>query len=41
MGVRADRYVKGELVQSLDFKQGQQEPNPHVWGDAENAIAWV
>lgn len=39
-GVQADKYAVGEIVEPLDFEyQGQQEPDPHVWGDAENAIA--
>ena len=39
-GIQADRYAVGEVVKPLSFEyQGQQEPDPHVWGDAENAIA--
>lgn len=39
-GVPANKYAVGEVVEPLDFEyQGQQEPDPHVWGDAENAIA--
>ena len=39
-GIQADKYAVGEVVEPLDFEyQGQQEPDPHVWGDAENAIA--
>ncbi len=39
-GVQADKYAVGEVVEPLDFEyQGQQEPDPHVWGDATNAIA--
>lgn len=30
----------GEVVSPLDFEyQGQRQPDPHVWGDVENAIA--
>lgn len=39
-GVNAKKYAVGEVVTPLDFEyQGQQEPDPHVWGDAQNAIA--
>ena len=39
-GVKASRYAVGEVVKPLDFEyQGQKQPDPHVWGDAENAIA--
>ena len=39
-GVKANKYAVGEVVKPLDFDyQGQKEPDPHVWGDAENAIA--
>lgn len=39
-GVTADKFAVGEVVEPLDFEyQGQREPDPHVWGDAENAIA--
>jgi manganese/iron transport system substrate-binding protein len=39
-GIKADKYAVGEVVKPLDFKyKGQQQPDPHVWGDAENAIA--
>lgn len=39
-GVKANKYAVGEVVEPLDFEyQGQQQPDPHVWGDAENAIA--
>lgn len=39
----AERAVAvGEVVEPLDFEyQGQTEPDPHVWGDVENAIAMV
>lgn len=39
-GVQADKYAVGEIVKPLDFEyQEQKEPDPHVWGDAKNAIA--
>ena len=39
-GIRATKYAVGEVVEPLDFEyQGQKEPDPHVWGDAKNAIA--
>jgi len=38
-GVKADKYAIGEVVDPLNFEyQGQKEPDPHVWGDAQNAI---
>ena len=39
-GVKANKFAVGEVVDPLDFEyQGQKEPDPHVWGNAENAIA--
>ncbi|MGL5795635.1 MAG: metal ABC transporter solute-binding protein, Zn/Mn family, partial [Waterburya sp.] len=39
-GIKAEKYAVGEVVKPLDFTyQGQKEPDPHVWGDAKNAIA--
>ena len=39
-GVKATKHAVGEVVEPLNFEyQGQKEPDPHVWGDAENAIA--
>jgi len=39
-GVKANKYAVGEVVDPLNFEyQGQKEPDPHVWGDADNAIA--
>ena len=39
-GMKATKFAVGEVVEPLDFEyQGQQEPDPHVWGDASNAIA--
>jgi manganese/iron transport system substrate-binding protein len=39
-GIKANKYAVGEVVKPLNFKyKGQQEPDPYVWGDAENAIA--
>ncbi|MBE9125515.1 MULTISPECIES: metal ABC transporter substrate-binding protein [unclassified Coleofasciculus] len=41
-GVNAKKLAVGEVVQPLDFEyQGKKEPDPHVWGDAKNAIAMV
>lgn len=40
--VKADKFAVGELVKPLDFEdQGQKQPDPHVWGDAQNAIIMV
>ena len=40
--IQADKLAVGELVKPLDFEyQGQIQPDPHVWGDAENAIVMV
>lgn len=39
-GIKANKYAVGEVVKPLNFEyQGQQEPDPHVWGDVQNAIA--
>ncbi len=39
-GVQANKYAVGEVINPLDFEyQGQKEPDPHVWGNAKNAIA--
>ena len=41
-GIKAKKYPVGEVVKPLDFEyQGQKQPDPHVWGDVENAIAMV
>lgn len=41
-GIKAKKYPVGEVVQPLDFEyQGQKQPDPHIWGDAQNAIAMV
>lgn len=41
-GVNANKFAVGEVVTPLDFDyQGKKEPDPHVWGDAENAIKMV
>ncbi len=41
-GIKAKKFAVGEVIKPLDFEyQGQIEPDPHVWGDAENAIAMV
>ena len=35
-------FAVGEVVTPLDYDyEGRQEPDPHVWGDAENAIKMV
>lgn len=40
--VEGDKFAVGELVEPLDFEdRGQKQPDPHVWGDAENAIVMV
>lgn len=40
--IKAQKYALGEVVKPLDFQyQGQKQPDPHVWGDAENASAMV
>lgn len=39
-GALARAEAIGEVVTPLDFEyQGQRQPDPHVWGDVENAIA--
>lgn len=41
-GVNAKKFAVGEVVTPFDFDyQGRREPDPHVWGDAENAIQMV
>lgn len=41
-GVKAKKLAVGEVVQPLDFNyNGKRAPDPHVWGDAKNAIAMV
>ncbi|MGK7936559.1 MAG: zinc ABC transporter substrate-binding protein [Xenococcaceae cyanobacterium] len=40
--VKAKKFAVGELVKPLDFEyQGQKQPDPHVWGDAQNAIIMI
>ena len=40
--IKAEKFAVGELVKPLDFEyQGQKQPDPHVWGDAQNAIVMV
>ncbi|MGB7417254.1 MAG: zinc ABC transporter substrate-binding protein [Thermosynechococcaceae cyanobacterium] len=35
-------FAVGEVVKPLNYDyKGRREPDPHVWGDAENAIAMV
>ena len=41
-GLKAESFAVGEVVEPLDFDyQGSTEPDPHVWGDAENGILMV
>ncbi len=42
VGAQVPRFAVGEVVEplALDY-EGQRVPDPHVWGDAENAIAMV
>ncbi len=41
-GTRAQKLAVGEVVPPLDLDyEGQKVPDPHVWGDVENAIAMV
>ncbi len=41
-GMRAGKLAVGEVVTPLDIEyEGQKVPDPHVWGDVENAIAMV
>ncbi|MCG6133650.1 MAG: metal ABC transporter substrate-binding protein [Nostoc sp. LLA-1] len=42
-GSEARKLAVGEVVTplKLDASQGQNTPDPHVWGNAENAIAMV
>lgn len=41
-GMRASKLAVGEVVTPLDIEyEGQKVPDPHVWGDVENAIAMV
>ena len=40
--IKAQKFAVGEIIEPLDFEyQGQKEPDPHVWGNAKNAIAMV
>ena len=41
-GVKAQKLAVGEVVKPLDLEyEGEKVPDPHVWGDAENAIKMV
>ncbi|WP_155834685.1 metal ABC transporter solute-binding protein, Zn/Mn family [Leptolyngbya sp. PCC 6406] len=41
-GVQAEKVALGEEIQPLTFEEeGQRQPDPHVWGNVENAIAMV
>ncbi|MEM8603502.1 MAG: zinc ABC transporter substrate-binding protein [Cyanobacteria bacterium P01_H01_bin.121] len=38
----APAIAVAEAIQPLDFEyEGQREPDPHVWGDVENAVVMV
>ena len=40
--VKAKKLAIGEIITPLDFEyQGRIQPDPHVWGDVENAIKMV
>ncbi|MDB9494084.1 zinc ABC transporter substrate-binding protein [Spirulina subsalsa CS-330] len=42
VGTQVPRFAVGEVVEPLALNdEGQRVPDPHVWGDAENAIAMV
>lgn len=39
---KAKVFAVGEVITPLDYDyQGRREPDPHVWGDADNAIEMV
>ena len=41
-GAEEQSFAVGEVVEPLDFnEQGTVEPDPHVWGDAENGLLMV
>ena len=41
-GVNAQKLAVGEAIEPLDMDyEGQKVPDPHVWGDVENAIQMV
>ncbi|MBF2036882.1 MAG: zinc ABC transporter substrate-binding protein [Leptolyngbyaceae cyanobacterium T60_A2020_046] len=41
-GIQAETLAVGEVVEPLAFEDsGQTQPDPHVWGDVDNAIAIV
>ncbi len=41
-GVKAKKFAVAEVIKPLDFEyEGQKVPDPHVWGDVENAIVMV
>jgi manganese/iron transport system substrate-binding protein len=41
-GIGGEKFAVGEVVTPLfEEEEGQQQPDPHVWGDAKNAIAMV
>jgi manganese/iron transport system substrate-binding protein len=41
-GIGGEKFAVGEVVTPLfEEEEGQTQPDPHVWGDAKNAIAMV
>lgn len=41
-GIQARTVAVGEVISPLDFDdEGQQVPDPHVWGDVDNVIQMV
>ncbi len=41
-GVDAKKFAVGEVVPPSDFDyEGRREPDPHIWGDAENVVKMV
>lgn len=41
-GAEADKRAVGEVIPPLQLsKEGRQVPDPHVWGNAQNAVAMV
>ncbi|BAQ65670.1 metal ABC transporter solute-binding protein, Zn/Mn family [Geminocystis sp. NIES-3709] len=41
-GIKGEKLAVGEKVKPLDFDyKGQKKPDPHVWGDVQNAIIMV
>lgn len=41
-GIKGEKIAVGEKVKPLDFeKEGEIKPDPHVWGNVQNAIIMV